>query len=309
MEWGIAINLREPVSEIVEKAIIADTGGLDSVWITDYPATKLSPVLASVVAQRTVECRIGVGLLSPLIYPPTQIVRFMSSLIEAHGNRFDLLLGPGDKTRLANIGVQHGKGNTLVQKMAESLSTVREGLADFKDCRVFFGAQGAKMIEMSRDSDGVFLNYSDPEMVQGANAALGRIPVGFKIGVFPPTLVGNSVSCNERLGVRGAAAVVALGLSPAMMKRFNLYEALLPALSLFRERGKVDESVIQLLDQSIIDRFCVCENLEGVCNRVLQFETLGVTIIVFGPPQGSNREGVNQLVQAKRICEETGGNS
>ena len=309
MEWGIAINLREPVSEIVEKAIVADTGGLDSVWITDYPATKLSPVLASVVAQKTVKCRIGVGLLSPLIYPPIQIVRFMSSLIRAHGNRFDLLLGPGDKTRLANIGVQYGKGKALVQKMAESLSTVREGLADFKDCRVFFGAQGAKMIEMSRDSDGVFLNYSDPEMVQEAIAALGRTPTGFKIGVFSPTLVGDSVSCDERLGVRSSAAVVALGLSPAMMKRFKIYEGLLPALSLFRERGKVDESVIQLLDQSIIDRFCVCENLEGVCNRMLQFENLGVTMIVFGPPQGADREGVRQMVHAKNMCEETGADS
>ncbi len=302
MEWGIAINLREPVSEIVEKAMVADTGGLDSVWITDYPATKLSPVLASVVAQKTVKCRIGVGLLSPLIYPPTQIVRFMSGLIRAHGDRFDLLLGPGDKTRLANIGVQYGKRATLVKKMAESLVTVREGLADFNECRVFFGAQGVKMIEISRASDGVFLNYSDPEMIREAMTALGRIPAGFKIGVFPPTLVGDSVSCNERLGIRGSAAVVALGLSPAMMKRFKIYEALLPALSLFRERGKVDESVIQLLDQSIIDRFCVCENLEGVCNRVLQFEKLGVTMIVFGPPQGSNHEGVNQLIQAKNIC-------
>ena len=305
MEWGIAINLREPVSEIVEKAMVADTGGLDSVWITDYPATKLSPVLASVVAQKTTECRIGVGLLSPLIYPPKQIVRFMSSLIRAHGNRFDLLLGPGDKTRLANIGVQYGRGRTLVQKMAESLSAVREGLSDFKDCRVFFGAQGAKMIEMSRASDGVLLNYSDSEMIQWAIEALGEVPTGFKIGVFPPALVGDSVSCNERLEIRGSAAVVALGLSPAMMKRFNLYEALLPALSLFRERGKVDENVIQLLDQSVTDRFCVCENLEGVCNRVLHFENLGVTMMVFGPPQGSNRDGVSQLVQAKNICEET----
>jgi len=309
MEWGIAINLREPVSEIVEKAVIADTGGLDSVWITDYPATKLSPVLASLVAQKTLRCRIGVGLLSPLIYSPTQIVRFMSSLIRAHGNRFDLLLGPGDKTRLANIGVQYGKGNTLVQEMAESLRTVRDGLADFNGCRVFFGAQGAKMIEISRASNGVFLNYSDPEMVQGAIAALGRTPVGFKIGVFPPTFIGDSSSCDERLGMRGSAAVVALGLSPAMMKRFKIYESLLPALSLFRERGKVDESVIQLLDQSIIDRFCVCEDLDGVCNRVLQFKKLGVTMIVFWQPQGFSREGVNQLVRAKSICEETRMNS
>jgi len=30
MEWGIAINLREHVSEIIEKAVVADQGGIDS---------------------------------------------------------------------------------------------------------------------------------------------------------------------------------------------------------------------------------------------------------------------------------------
>jgi len=103
IQWGIAINLREPVSEIVEKAVVADSGGIDSIWITDYPAVRISPILASAIAQKTERCRIGVGLLSPLIYPPKQIVQYMSTLIKHYGNRFEeihrlgateLVLGP-----------------------------------------------------------------------------------------------------------------------------------------------------------------------------------------------------------------------
>ncbi len=80
MEWGIAINLREHVSEIIEKAVVADKGGIDTVWLTDYPATRFSPILSSMIAKNTKNCRIGVGLLSPLIYSSSHILQIMTTL-------------------------------------------------------------------------------------------------------------------------------------------------------------------------------------------------------------------------------------
>jgi len=305
IQWGIAINLRDSVSEIVEKAVVADSGGMDSIWITDYPAVRVSPILASVIAQKTKRCRIGVGLLSPLIYPPKKIVQYMSTLIKHHGDRFDLMIGPGDRARLANIGVEYGGGSTIVRRMAESLDIIREGLADYEGCRVFLGAQGMKMIETSRSADGVLLNYSDSGMIRWATEILGDIPDTFAIGVFPPTFIGKSVHCNEQLNIRTSAGIVALGMSPSIKKRFSLNKALQPALSLLREKGRIDESVINSIDQSIIDKFCVCETRKGVCNRVKLFAELGVTIVVFGPPQGATIDGVKQIVQAKRVCEQS----
>ncbi len=185
MEWGIAINLRELVSEIVEKAVAADQGGIDTIWVTDFPATRLSPVLASTIAQNTKNCRIGVGLLSPLIYSPAHILQMMTTLIEMHGERFDLLLGPGDRPKLRDIGVEYGDISTLVERMRDSVTTVREGLKEYDATRVFLGAQGQKMIEASTCSNGVLLNYSDSEMIQWAITTLGKRPQSFKIGVFP----------------------------------------------------------------------------------------------------------------------------
>jgi len=303
IQWGIAINLRDSAPEIVEKAIVADSGGMDSIWITDYPAVRLSPILASVIAQRTKRCRIGVGLLSPLVYPPKQIVQYMCTLIKHHGNRFDLMIGPGDKARLADIGVKYGEGSTIASRMAEAIGRIRDGLADYAGCRIFLGAQGVKMIEISRNSDGVLLNYSDPEMIRWATETLGDIPDAFEIGVFPPTLIGKSEDCNEKPNIRTSAGIVALGMSQSMKKRFGLNEALGPALSLLRKSGKIDEHVINLIDQNILDRFCVCETLEGICNRVQQFKNLRVTLIVFGPPQGATLDGVKQLILAKSVCE------
>lgn len=283
--------------------MVADKGGMNSIWITDYPAVRVSPILAAVIAEKTKFCRIGVGLLSPLIYTPKQIVQYMSTLIRHHGNRFDLMIGPGDKTRLTDIGVEYGGGSTIVTRMAESLESIQEGLCDFEDCRVFLGAQGPKMIETSKKSDGVLLNYSDPEMIRWAIETLGNIPDSFEIGIFPPTLVGNSVHCNEQLSIRASAGVVALGMSPSLKKRFGLNKALQPAASLLNEREKIDESVINLIDQNIIDRFCICKTQEEICNRANQYGNLGVTLIVFGPPQGATLDGVKQIIHAKKACE------
>ena len=299
MEWGIAINLREPVSEIIEKAVVADHGGIDTVWITDYPATRLSPIIASEVAKKTKNCRIGVGLLSPLIYSPLHIVQIMNTLVDMHGDRFDLLLGPGDRTKLRDIGVDYGNTSTFVERMRESVITIREKLADDNELRVFMGAQGPKMIEVSTSCDGVLLNYSDSQMIQWAISLLGKKSKNFKIGVFPPSLIGFSKPCNEHKGIKTSAAVVALGLSPSILREFRLGDNLHPAIKRVKEFG-LSNDIVEMIDQSILDRFSLCGSIESNIKHLSNYQQIGVDIIVYAPPQGASLEGVERLVAAKR---------
>lgn len=299
MEWGIAINLRESVSEIIEMAKIADRGGIETIWITDFPATRVSPILASVVAENTRTSRIGVGLLSPLIYSSSHILQMMTTLIETYGNRFDLLLGPGDRTKLGEIGVSYGDITTLVARMNASVTTIRSGLSEYEECKVFVGAQGSKMIELSTCSDGVLLNYSDSEMIQWAISHLEDKPTGFTIGIFPPSLIGSSKPCDEHIGVRTSAAVVALGLSPSLMRRFGLIEDLQPAILKMKKVGLTDE-VVEMLGQNILSRFSLCGDNESNVNLLRIYQRIGVDIVVYGPPQGASLRGVKQLVSAKK---------
>ncbi|MGY5860329.1 MAG: LLM class flavin-dependent oxidoreductase [Candidatus Thorarchaeota archaeon] len=298
MEWGIAINLREPVSEIIEKTVEADQGGIDTVWVTDFPATRFSPVLASVIAQNTKNCRIGVGLLSPLLYSPEHILQMMTTLIELYGERFDLLLGPGDRPKLRDIGVEYGQISTIVERMCDSVTTIREGLEEYKDCRIIMGAQGPKMIASSICSDGVLLNYSDLEMIQWAISILKDRPTGFNIGVFPPSLIGSSKSCSEHIGIKTSAAVVALGLSSSVMREFGLIDDLMPALEKMKKQGLTNE-IVEMIDQSILDRFSLCGNTELTIERILDIQRLGVDMIVYGPPLGTSLKGVKRLIDAK----------
>ncbi|MHA1138391.1 MAG: LLM class flavin-dependent oxidoreductase [Candidatus Thorarchaeota archaeon] len=300
MEWGIAINLREPVSEIVEKAVEADQGGIDTVWVTDFPATRLSPVLASTIAQNTKNCRIGVGLLSPLIYSPAHILQMMTTLIQMHSERFDLLLGPGDRPKLGDIGVDYGDISTLVERMHDSVIAIRQGLEEYNATHVFLGAQGQKMIEASTCSDGVLLNYSDPEMIRWAITVLENKPQGFKIGVFPPSLIGSSKKCDEHPGIKTSAAVVALGLSQSIMKRFGLKKELQPVIDKMKKYG-LTQDIVEMLDQEILDRFSLCGDSEVNVNQLESYKQMGVDMVVYGPPQGASLKGVRQLVDAKNM--------
>ena len=298
MEWGIAINLRESVSEIIEKAVVADLGGIHTIWLTDFPATRFSPALASVVAENTKHSRTGIGLLSPFIYSPSHIVQMMTTLIETYGEGFDLLLGPGDRTKLREIGVSYGQTSTLVNRMTAAVTAIRTGLSEYPDCRIFMGAQGPKMIEASICADGVLLNYSDPEMIQWAMNRLDNRPDNFYIGVFPPSLVGTSKPCEKQMSVKASAAIVALGLSPSILKQFGLREKLKPAIDKMRTHGFTN-SIVEMIDQRILDRFSLCGSIESNSKKLEQLKEMGVDIVVYGPPQGASLKSVEQLVEAK----------
>jgi alkanesulfonate monooxygenase SsuD/methylene tetrahydromethanopterin reductase-like flavin-dependent oxidoreductase (luciferase family) len=53
MRWGVALNVRDRVSESLRKAKAADQGGIDQVWITDFPAMRYAPAVAAAVAEGT----------------------------------------------------------------------------------------------------------------------------------------------------------------------------------------------------------------------------------------------------------------
>ncbi len=297
MEWSIAINLREHVSKIIERAKTADRGGIDTIWVTDYPATRYSPALASSIARHTSKCRIGVGLLSPLMYSSAHITQMMDTLIKTHGERFDLLLGPGDRTKLQSIGIDYGDMSTLVTRIRDSAISIRESLTEF-NARIFMGAQGQKMIEASTCTDGVLLNYSDSEMIQWAISKLDKRSKNFKIGIFPPSLIGISPDCQNEKGINQSAAVVALGLSRSVMKEFGLAEKLRPVVDEMREVGLTNQSV-EKIGQEILSRFCLCGSIETNTKRLEKYQQIGVEMVVYGPPQGATLKGVKQIVAAK----------
>ncbi|MFW9974470.1 MAG: LLM class flavin-dependent oxidoreductase [Candidatus Thorarchaeota archaeon] len=300
MIWGVALNVRNTLADTLQKAEVADQGGIDQVWVTDFPAVRYAPAVAAAIAQRTSQCRIGVGLVSPLLYSVTQIVQFMSTLIDNYGNRFDLLLGPGDRYALANIGVSIPP-MLVVEKTKKALGEIKSELASAGyRSSVLFGAQGPSMLRVSLNADGVLLNYSDNEMVSWAlNQITKRTPKDFQLGIFPPTFVGDCEDIEKNQGVAASAAMVAIGLSKAVSELFNLHDKISIARGLLRKRGRVDSDIIRTLGKEILQRFAFCGTTEQLIDYLKALEELNISSVVFGPPQGTRKNGVDVLVEAK----------
>ena len=300
MRWGVALNVRDRIAETQRKAEIADKGGIDQVWVTDFPAIRYAPTVAAAIAEKTTSCRIGVGLMSPLLYSSTQIVQFMSTLIESYGERFDLLLGPGDRHALSSVGVSHS-ARLMVNKTTRALEEIKLGLSEAGHrCSILLGAQGPVMIKASLNADGVLLNYSDLEMVEWALSQVKEgVPEDFHLGIFPPTFVGDCQDIESNQGISFSAAMVAIGLSNVVSESFGIRDQIDTARSLVKKRGEIYSGVVKSLGKEILQRFAFCGTSEQLSDYMKSLEGLGISSVVFGPPQGIRKDGVDILVQAK----------
>jgi len=299
MKWGIALNVRDTIAKTVDKSIIADRGGIDQIWVTDFPALRYAPAVAAAVAEKTSDSRIGVGLVSPLLYSSSHIVQFMTTLVKSHGERFDLLLGPGDRHALECVGIVVSS-RTILDRMRQALTEIKTGLTEAElDTRVLVGAQGPSMIEVSLGADGVLLNYTDLEMAKWAVNQLGETIAGFQVGLFPPAYIDSCEEFSDNLSISHSAAMVALGLGKTVAKEFGISKSLQEARSLFKKRGKIDAEVVSALGDDVLKRFGFYGTLDQLREYVRQLKTIGYTNVVFGPPIGLTRKGVENLVSAK----------
>ncbi|MHA2359325.1 MAG: LLM class flavin-dependent oxidoreductase [Candidatus Thorarchaeota archaeon] len=300
MKWGIALNVKDSISQTIEKSLIADRGGIDQVWITDFPALRYAPTVAAVIAEKTSYCRIGVGLVSPFLYSSSHIIQFMTTLIESHGERFDLLLGPGDRFALESIGIVNTP-KAIVEKTKVALREVKRGLLESgHDCKVLLGAQGPKMIELSLKADGVLLNYSDLEMANWAvNQVRDKITDDFQVGLFPPAFIGHCEKLSDNPAISFSAAMVAIGLGRTVANLFELGSSLKTARMLLKERGGIDKDVVAAVGDDILKRFAFCGTQEQLQEYTEDLEKIGYTNVVFGPPIGMSKKGVENLISVK----------
>lgn len=300
MRWGVALNVRDRIAETLRKAEIADKGGIDQVWVTDFPTIRYAPTVAAAIAERTTSCRIGVGLMSPLLYSSTHIVQIMSTLIDSFGERFDLLLGPGDRHALASVGVSFS-AKSMVTRTTSALEDIKHGLSEVGHrSSILLGAQGPIMINASLKADGVLLNYSDIEMVKWAlDQIKERIPDDFHLGLFPPTFVGDCKDIMSNPGISLSAATVAIGLSNKASEFFGFRDKIETARRLMAEKGQLDLEVVKLLGREILHRFAFCGTNNQLIDYLKTLVELGISSAVFGPPQGIRKSGVDSLVKAK----------
>ena len=295
MKFGLAVNVNETVKEVVEKSIHAEQFGLDYIWVSDVPSQRYAFTVASAIATHTKTIRVGVGLLSCFLFSPEQIADGFSTLTEAHGNRFELLIGPGDRDQLSRVGVSWAHPKSVVNYTLECKEKIKQRLGEDK---VWLGAQGPKLLETARFFNGVFMNYASPKLVEWAVNRVGSVGrEGFQFGVYTPAYVYDKFDRKIFNLARGASTVVALGDSDFVLKKLGIYEKINAAREKIK-KGLTFKSILDEIPSEIVEMFAVHKPSSELQSYLAELSRLGIKHIVFSYPQGFSAKTIKDLANA-----------
>lgn len=299
LTFSLGVNANETLHSIVDKTIAAEAVGLEYLWVADAPVQLYGPVVACVVASRTSKIRIGLGLMSVLLHSPRQIANTVTTLSCAYGDRFDLCIGVGDRRQLRRVGVHEERFENLPLKVLEARRKVASHLRKANvGAKIWLGAQGPKMLTTAKDFDGVLLNYSKPEMIDWAiTESRLRRKRGSRIGIFSPAYVHMKPQPGILQLAKVSSAVVALGTSGAVLRRFGLYEKLCKARKAV-EASPTVEAILPKVPNEVVDDFSITMKATNLPSYLAEIRSLGVCHVVFGYPQNYSVETVKELGEA-----------
>jgi len=298
IDFAVGLNAYETVEEIVGKCIEAERLGLDYVWIGDSPPHLYCPSIAAAVASRTKKIRIGLGLLSPLLHAPDQISSSIITLTEAYGERFDICLGVGDRSQLSRVGVDTKLPRVWDQVLKAKRKIARSLSACGVVTKIWLGAQGPRMLEVSKSFDGVLMNYASPRMIKWAiEKVKPDAQKDFDFGIYAPSYVYGKWRPQAYRLLRIASAVVALGAPAAVLDEFGLGKRLQRARE-EHEAGLRIESVVRYVPSEVVDSFSIYTPSSKLSGYLRELGDLGISHIVFGFPQNLSKVTVRDLASA-----------
>jgi len=302
MKFGLGVNANEPLRDIVKKSIAAETLRMDYLWISDSPVQLYAPIVASAVASETSKIRIGLGLMSSLLYTPSQIASALTTLSDNHGSRFDLCIGVGDRRQLSRVGIRTTNIQKLPFKVLEAKRSIVSHLNDAGvRAKIWLGAQGPKMLGIANSFDGVLLNYSKPEMIEWAIKKAGLRPKPrLAIGTYSPSYVHLKSDPSVLQMAKVSSAVVALGTASPILKDFGLYEKIRKARKI-ADASPTLESILEAVPDDVIEAFSITMKAPNLHEYLTKLKRLGVSHVVFAYPQNYSLTTIRELARALNL--------
>jgi hypothetical protein len=161
--------------------------------------------------------------------------------------------------------------------------------------KIWLGAQGPKMLAVSKSFDGVLMNYASPRMI---NWAIDKVkPIAqkdFDFGVYMPSYVYRKWRPQAYRVLRIASAVVALGAPATVLDEFGLSKRLRRAMK-EHEAGARIESVVKHVPKEIVDSFSIYAPSSRLRSCLTELNKLGISHIVFGFPQNLSKVTIRDL--------------
>ncbi|MFC6719453.1 5,10-methylenetetrahydromethanopterin reductase [Natrialbaceae archaeon GCM10025810] len=310
---AIELTPEHPLDRIADLAALAESEGFDVAFASSHYFNRDPFVALSRMADATEEIWLGPGVVNPYETHPVKLAAQAATIDEVSDGRAVFGVGAGDRSSLANLGVERDRP---LRRVLESFELARdlwagetvthEGTFTARDASlnlepasdripVYVGAQGPHMLRMSaKRADGVLINAAHPADLERAAGELerGLAERPDDAGPFEALAFASvSVAGDEeeaREAARPPVAFIVGGAADPVLERHDVDPEAATDVSEALERGALGEA-FERVTPKMIDAFCVAGTTETVAER---FEAAleHVDGIVVGSPLGPNLE-------------------
>lgn len=325
-EFGLHLPSSMRADEAVRLALTAEELGLESVWISEDLFFHGAMPTAGAVAAATRNIKLGFGVLTAFNRHPALIAMDAVSLMELAGDRLVLGLGAGVKARIDRTGVAYhhplravSETVRIVRGMLSGESVELDGeihrasrlgldvQAPYRP-QIYLASTGRLSLQQTgRIGDGLILTVMSS--LEHAEWAVGTARESARAAGRPedlPTVVYLPLSVDDD------GAVARRRLKPTVAFYIRRW-ANIPTLSrLFTEWGPLTESEVreiavriergeapeQVIDDRLVDTYCIAGTTEDCLTRLSSYAAAGVTIAAFDHGRG----GPNADEVLESIC-------
>ena len=317
VKFGLEFVPQTSIYKIVEWSVIAEKGGLDTVWITDHFYNRNTYITLTAIALKTERIQLGPGVTNPYVVNPVWTASAIASLDEISRGRAILGIGAGDKVTLEKLSIPQ---KSPLSAIRESVETIKKLLAGenvtldgkflklkgvglaFKPGRVvpiYIGAQGPKMLKLaSKIGDGILINASNPRDFEYAfdiirEAAGERLE---RLDVVAYTCF--SVAEDREKAKKKALPIVAFivaGSPEKVLERHGIDKE--KAGKIKEALGKGDfKTAFENVTDDMVEAFSIYGTPEDCVKAIKKLVEKGVTHVVFGSPLGAKKKGALKLI-------------
>ena len=328
LSFGVSFMADPPVSDVVEKTVLAEQSGFEYAWLWDSHVLwqEVYPIF-TLMAQATTKIRIGPCVTNPATRHPSVTASAMATLNEISGGRMDMGIGRGDSAKRVM-----GMKPETVESMEQACIFIRELAAGREvdvdgtsiqlkwslghELPIWVAGYGPKALRAAgRVGDGVILQLADPFIIEwclkyvreGAEEA-GRDFSQIKVMAAAPAYVTDDIA-HAREQVRWFPALVSNHIVD-LVKRYSSEELPHELTDYIKARegydyahhGRTGSDNAAFVTDDIVDRFCVLGTAEECIAKLRHLESLGVhqfnIYSMFDDPRGCIRAFGESIIPA-----------
>ena len=304
MKFGVSFMADPPVADVVEKTVLAEECGFESVWLWDsHVLWQEVYSIFALMAHATKRVHIGTCVTNPVTRDPSVTASALATLNEISGGRMEMGIGRGDSAQRAM-----GRKPVDLASLESACRVIRDLAAgrevDFDgtpvqlkwslghEVPIWVAAYGPKALRTAgRVADGVILQLADPYIIEwslkfvreGADEA-GRRFEDIRVMAAAPAYVSDDLA-HAREQVRWFPALVSNHVVDLVnrYKSDDLPHELTDYVAArekydYAHHGRAGSDNATFVTDEVVDRFCVIGTVAECEKKLRQLEGLGVDL-------------------------------